>query len=369
MHGDAVFPISRPPRVWLVTSGDTPVGTSLTRKLLDHGDFVVTGVDQASFETESYRSRGFKDMLAETTQTPARKDWQARLRVVALELNSQAQCQAAVATAVHLFGKLDVLVCCSSQTVIGAVEELSAHPALTRQQFDANFFGPVHMIKAAIPEMRRRMFGHIIVLTGITGHLGTPGLSIHCSSQWALEGYCDSIAYEIAPFNTRLTIMQSSIEVGILTNKVVSAPAMPQYLPESGHNAPLFRNIMDGLLDRLSEVSVPRSLATAEGDFSSVSAQRLDRPSPLTRREIVSLYPPMTCAHTDKLVAETVHAITAIGGHENPPARHIVGIEGVASVKEKLKTVSEELEEFIGSSASVDCDRLGDKRPRSSQHE
>lgn len=60
------------------------------------------------------------------------------------------------------------------------------------------------------------------------------------------------------------------------------------------------------------------------------------------------------------LVAETVYAITAIGGHENPPSRHIVGQEGVASVKEKLKTVSEELEDFIQSSFAVDYSVDGD---------
>lgn len=46
----------------------------------------------------------------------------------------------------------------------------------------------------------------------------------------------------------------------------------------------------------------------------------------------------------------------AIGGHENPPARHIVGAEAVASVKEKLKTVSEELEDFVEVSCAVDLD-------------
>lgn len=54
------------------------------------------------------------------------------------------------------------------------------------------------------------------------------------------------------------------------------------------------------------------------------------------------------------LIAETIHAITSIGGHENPPARHIVGAEGVAAVKEKLKTVTEELEDFIECSSAVD---------------
>ena len=47
----------------------------------------------------------------------------------------------------------------------------------------------------------------------------------------------------------------------------------------------------------------------------------------------------------------------AIGAHENPPGRHIVGHEGVAAVKEKLKTVSEELEDFVDVSGKVDFER------------
>jgi len=69
--------------------------------------------------------------------------------------------------------------------------------------------------------------------------------------------------------------------------------------------------------------------------------------TPLSAPTVVSLYPPLSVSHLELLTAETIHAITAIGGHDNPPARHIVGVEGVASVKEKLKTVSEELEDFI----------------------
>ena len=63
------------------------------------------------------------------------------------------------------------------------------------------------------------------------------------------------------------------------------------------------------------------------------------------------------------LVEETVYAITSIGGHENPPSRHIVGQEGVASVKEKLKTVSEELEDFIQASFAVDVAAASDPMP------
>ncbi|KAK5953822.1 hypothetical protein OHC33_005091 [Knufia fluminis] len=382
---ESTFPISNSPRVWLLSSADTPVGISLLRRILAHGDFLVAGIDQSAFESASHKSKGFKEVLTEIAHYPSRKDWQARLKVVALDLRSQAQCQAAVATALHVFGKLDILFCCTSQAVIGAVEELG-NPAgqnLVREQFETNFFGPMNMIKAVLPTMRAQHNGHIIVLTGITGHLGTPGLSMYCSSQWALEGFCDSIAYEIAPFNVKLTIVQSSIEIGILTNKVVSAPWMVEYTGEGGHQAPLFRGILDGLLNRLPAIRAqypsgnvgagsPGLEKEKEGEIASPSAsseaERASGPFLLSRDETVSLFPPLSCAHTEKLVAETVHAITAIGGHENPPARHIVGIEGVASVKEKLKTVSEELEEFVDASVSADCERTGDKRARRASH-
>ncbi|KAJ9657349.1 hypothetical protein H2198_004360 [Neophaeococcomyces mojaviensis] len=363
MNGDANFPVSNAPRVWIVSSADTPVGISLLRKVLDHGDFLVAGIDQAAFENGSYKSKGFKEVLTEIAEHPSRKDWRTRMKVVALDLRSQAQCQAAVASAIHTFGKLDILFCCTSQAVIGAVEELGSQTPLVREQFETNFFGPMNMIKAVIPEMRSKTHGHIIVLTGITGHLGTPGLSIYCSSQWALEGFCDSLAYEIAPFNIKLTIVQASIEIGILTNKITTAPPMSEYSPEAGHTAPLFRNILDGLLNRLPAI---RAEYPPAEDIQSPSSEteRASGPFLLNRDESVTLFPPLSCAHTEKLVAETVHAVTAIGGHENPPARHIVGIEGVASVKEKLKTVSEELEEFVDASVSADCGRTGDKRAR-----
>lgn len=363
MNGDANFPVSNAPRVWIISSADTPVGISLLRKIMVHGDFLIAGIDQAAFENNSYKSKGFKEVLSEIAEQPARKDWRARLKVIALDLRSQAQCQAAVASAIHTFGKLDILFCCTSQAVIGAVEELGTQTPLVREQFETNFFGPMNMIKAVIPEMRSKTHGHIIVLTGITGHLGTPGLSMYCSSQWALEGFCDSLAYEIAPFNIKLTIVQASIEIGILTNRIITAPPMSEYSPEAGHPAPLFRNILDGLLNRLPAI---RAEYPSSEDVQSPSSEteRASGPFLLSRDESVTLFPPLSCAHTEKLVVESVHAVTAIGGHENPPARHIVGFEGMASVKEKLKTVSEELEEFVDASISADCGRTGDKRTR-----
>ncbi len=162
---------------------------------------------------------------------------------------------------------------------------------------------------------------------------------MYCAAGWALEGFCDSLAYEVAPFNIKITIVQPTIEIGVLTNKIISAPSMPQYLPEN-NPAPLFRGILGGLLVRLN----------------AVQQNGNNEPTPLTGNQIQALYPELPPEMQSSLLAETINAITAIGGHDNPPARHIVGHEGVASVKEKLKTVSEELEDFVDCSYAVDID-------------
>lgn len=280
-----------------------------------------------------------------------------------------AQCQAAIAAAIQTFQKIDILFCCTSETIVGTVEELAATQrtlTLVRDQFESNFFGPMNIIRAVIPEMRDKTNGHIIVLSGITGHLGTPGLSMYCAAGWALEGFCDSIAYEIAPFNIKLTIVQASIEIGILTNKITSAPQMKAYSPEFGNTAPLFRRILDGLLNRLPGIRAQYPQPPGyEVQSPSSESERQSGPWLLSRDEIVTLYPPLSQSHTEKLIAETVHALIAIGGHENPPARHIVGFEGVASVKEKLKTVSEELEDFVDTSLSADIERPNTGNARS----
>jgi hypothetical protein len=277
------------------------------------------------------------------------------------------QCQAVVAEAVHVFGRVDILLCCTSQAIIGTVEELAVSQRtqnLVRDQFETNFFGPMNIVRAALPEMRMKANGHIIVLGGITGHLGTPGLGMYCASNWALEGFCDSIAYEIAPFNVKVTIVQASIEIGILTNKITSAPSLAAYSPEI-NNAPLFRGILDGLLNRLPGIKAqyPRSPTDQVYTLSSETECGAG-PNLLSRDEVTSLYPPLSPAHVERLIAETVHCLVAIGGHENPPARHIVGAEGVASVKEKLKTVSEELEDFVDASVAADIDKPGQTHGR-----
>lgn len=126
-----------------------------------------------------------------------------------------------------------------------------------------------------------------------------------------------------------------------MTNKVIFAPAMPEYTPES-NPAPHIREILVNTINRSQE-----SMATTTDGRIWPSLSR----SP---NAITSLYPILPSSTKNALVSETIFALAAIGGHDNPPARHIVGFDGVASVKEKLKTVSEELEDFIEVSTAAD---------------
>lgn len=144
---------------------------------------------------------------------------------------------------------------------------------------------------------------------------------MYCAAGWALEGFCDNLAYEIASFNIKMTIVQPTMEIGVLTDKIISAPSMPQYSPDN-NPAPLFRGILGGLLDRLDAVQ-------QNGNHE---------PASLSGDQNRTLYPRLPPKRQSSLLAETINAITSIGSHDNPPARHVVGHEGVATVKEKMKT-------------------------------
>lgn len=184
--------------------------------------------------------------------------------------------------------------------VVGTVEELSTCPAtldLVRRQFEVIFFGHVNFIKAILPLLRAKHNGHIILLSGIYGHIATPGMPMYCAATWALEAYCDSLAYEVAPFNIKMTIVQPSKEINVLTNKIIFAPQLEQYGTRN-NPAPGLRGVLSSVANYGQEVSVEEEQAGLGGS------------------SIISRFPRLPSDARDRLVMETVHVLTAIGGHE-----------------------------------------------------
>lgn len=318
------------PRTWFLTSSLTPLAVRLIRALLTHGDYVVACLPPHEMEHDD-RSAEFRELINECKTH--KEGWKDRIRSIRCDGRIMGQCGAAVAEAKEVFGRIDILLCCTSEAVVGTVEELSTSPAtqnLVRDQFEAIFFSQVNFMKASLPLFRAQHTGHIMILSSIGGHIGTPGMPIYTAATWALEGFCDSLAYEIAPFNIKVTIVQPHKEILSLTNKIVFSPQLPYYDSEN-NPAPSIRDMLSNALNMNPETAVEPS-----------------------DTKILYRYPKLPASSIDRLVGETVHALTAIGGHENPPARHIVGFEGAEAVKEKLKTVTEELEDFVEASLSVD---------------
>ncbi|WP_233254249.1 SDR family oxidoreductase [Salipaludibacillus keqinensis] len=106
------------------------------------------------------------------------------------------------------YGRLDILINNAGFTQGGVIEEVEIEQ--WEKQFQTNFFGSVAVTKAFIPLMRKQRSGKIILLGSISGRIGLPGLGPYAASKFALEGFSESLRFELKPFN----IYTSLIEAG-----------------------------------------------------------------------------------------------------------------------------------------------------------
>ena len=120
-----------------------------------------------------------------------------------LDVTNYGSIPAIVGQAEERIGPIDVLVNNAGYGHEGALEESSIDDL--QRQFAANVFGPVAMIKAVLPGMRKRRRGHIVNVTSMGGFITMPGISFYCGSKFALEGISEALGKEVAPFGIRVT--------------------------------------------------------------------------------------------------------------------------------------------------------------------
>lgn len=126
---------------------------------------------------------------------------------------TDAQLEQRVEECIQRFGKIDVLVNNAGYAIGGAFED---YPMETiRAQMEANFFGPVRMMKALIPHFRANGSGNIINVTSTEGIQCVPGITMYGSSKFALEGASEGLQGELAPFNIRVLLVEPG---GMRTN-------------------------------------------------------------------------------------------------------------------------------------------------------
>ncbi len=101
------------PRTWFLTAALSPLSIRLIRLLLAHGDYVVACLPPSEIADEG-RSAEFKELINECKSSRKdREGWKDRIRPIRCDGRVMGQCGAAIAEAVHTFGRIDILLCCS----------------------------------------------------------------------------------------------------------------------------------------------------------------------------------------------------------------------------------------------------------------
>jgi NAD(P)-dependent dehydrogenase (short-subunit alcohol dehydrogenase family) len=123
-----------------------------------------------------------------------------------LDVTDANQARAAVEAAVGRFGGIDVLVNNAGYGLLGFFEETA--PDDVQAQFATNFFGALNVTRAALPVMRSARKGRIFNVSSLGGLLGVQFGSLYCATKFALEGFSESLAKEVAPFGMFVTIVE-----------------------------------------------------------------------------------------------------------------------------------------------------------------
>lgn len=175
-------------KVWFITGAGRGIGAAIARSALEAGHKVV--------------ATGRNTEHLENTFAP----YGERVLCLPLDVTCEPQCAAAMIQATDWFGRIDVLVNNAGYGQLGLFEEIPG-PAIV-DQFQTNVFGLMQVTRAALPHMRRQRSGHIINIASIGGFRGFESSSIYCAAKFAVEGFSESMALEVARFGIKVTIVE-----------------------------------------------------------------------------------------------------------------------------------------------------------------
>ena len=177
-------------RTWFITGASAGFGRRLTELLLERGDAVVATARQpAALEDLAGRYRQHLSTAPlDVTDTQAIRD---------------------IARAA--FGRhrwIDVVVSNAGYGLFGAAEEVSDEQ-ITRQ-VATNLLGSIQLARAVLPYLRAQGGGRLIQLSSLGGQIAQPGFSLYHATKWGIEGFCEALRAEVAPFGIGVTLVESA---------------------------------------------------------------------------------------------------------------------------------------------------------------
>ena len=166
-------------KVVLITGGSSGIGKSIG-EFLHHKGFVVYGTSR---NPEQLKKSIFP--------------------MLTLDVRNVESIQAAVSKIITTSGRLDIVINNAGVGITGPLEEIPTKEI--KNNFETNFFGPIEVMKAVLPQMRLQKSGLIINITSIAGYMGLPYRSVYSASKGALELITEALRMEVKPFGINIT--------------------------------------------------------------------------------------------------------------------------------------------------------------------
>ncbi|MEU2375472.1 SDR family oxidoreductase [Streptomyces misionensis] len=194
---------------WFITGTSSGFGRLLTEHLLARGDRVAA----------TLRRPGALDDL--------RAEHGDRLWTAQLDVTDTERVRRVVDEAFETLGTIDVVVNNAGYGVLASVEEASDEQI--RRVIDTNLLGSIQVIRAALPHLRAQARGRILQVSTAGGQTTYPSLGYYHASKWGIEGFCETVAREIAPFGLALTIIEPGATPTGFGTSLDIAPSLPEY--------------------------------------------------------------------------------------------------------------------------------------------
>jgi NAD(P)-dependent dehydrogenase (short-subunit alcohol dehydrogenase family) len=175
-------------KVWLVTGSASGLGREIAEAVLASGDRLLATA------RDPQRLTDLVDRYGKHVSTTS------------LDVADETAAKTAVARAVDVFGRLDVLVNNAGYGDTAPFEQVSSERF--RALIETNFFGVVYMTRAVLPIMRKQKSGCILQISSVGGRLATPGGAAYHAAKWAVGGFTESIALEVAPFGVKVCALE-----------------------------------------------------------------------------------------------------------------------------------------------------------------
>ncbi|EXU62778.1 short-chain dehydrogenase [Streptomyces sp. PRh5] len=200
-------------QTWFITGTSSGFGRGLTERLLARGDHVAATVRRSNALDDVRQAAG------------------DRLRVYSLDVTDVAAVDRVVSQAFADFGTVDVVVNNAGYGLFGAIEEANRDQIL--RVIDTNLMGSIDVIRASLPHLRLQGGGRILQVSSAGGQTAYPGFGLYHAAKWGIEGLCEALAGEVAPFGIGVTI----IEPGMTPTGFSAAKDMTVALPDYSHGA------------------------------------------------------------------------------------------------------------------------------------